>query len=76
MPTKEVLKKRHPLETWNVLSDALRNRELNEKDCWTLLEQETKDKARINFMLLLYGRANTLRTTRERAEILKKAKAS
>lgn len=73
MPIRET--DRHPLETWGALNDAMYKDSLSEKECWDLLAEEKKGQARATFMLRLYGRANTLRTARERLELTHGAKA-
>lgn len=56
------------LATWVDLNEALRN--VNETECWTLLKAEQAGKRRVQFLLRIYGRANRLRTERERNALL------
>ena len=44
----------------------------DESQCWALLAAEKQGKARIQFLLRIYGRANKLRTQRERQELINK----
>jgi hypothetical protein len=52
------------LLNWGNLQAALR--EMTEAQCWALLDEEKSGKRRIQFLLRIYGRANTLRCERER----------
>jgi hypothetical protein len=61
------------LNTWGSLNARMQDPSLTEQQCWDLLTLEQSGKARIQFMLRIYGRANKLRTTRERMEITKRA---
>lgn len=44
----------------------------DEAQCWALLAAEKQGKARIQFLLRIYGRANKLRTKRERQDLISK----
>lgn len=57
------------LQNWESLNNALRDSSLTEKQGWDLLEKERKGQRRLAFMLRIYGRANKMRTERERKEI-------
>lgn len=56
------------LENWASLNDSIM--ELEEAQVQRLLEQERTGQRRPAFLLRLYGRFNTLRTKRERTELL------
>lgn len=60
----------HPY-TWKTLNSALMD--MNEQECWDLIEEEKKGQCRINFMLRVYGRAQKLRSQREQGELLRHA---
>lgn len=57
------------LENWKVLNKHLQK--LKENVVIALLKEELRENKRPQFLLRLYGRYNTLRTKRERSEILK-----
>lgn len=61
--------KPNPLETWKALNKKLEN--ATEKECWDLLKKEKDGKNRPQFKLRIFGRANKMRTERERKEILR-----
>jgi len=54
--------------TWAEMNEQLRD--ANEAQCWELLENERKHACRVPFLLRIFGKANKLRTERERAEIM------
>jgi hypothetical protein len=56
------------LANWGALQEALR--EVSEEECWRLLAEEKAGKNRVQFLLRIYGRANRLRTERERRELM------
>lgn len=56
------------LENWATLNARIH--ECSEEECADLLARERLGKRRATFLLRLYGRFNTLRTTRERQELL------
>jgi hypothetical protein len=56
------------LATWVALNEALRT--ITETECWSLLKAEQTGKRRVQFLLRIYGRANRLRTERERSAML------
>lgn len=56
------------LENWQALNEGIK--ELTEEQVEKLLTQERNGLRRTQFLLRLYGRYNTLRTVRERKEIL------
>lgn len=56
------------LENWAVLNEHVKS--LTEKTVFNLLKREYKNGKRPQFLLRLYGRYNTLRTAREREEIM------
>lgn len=58
------------LANWADLNAKLS--ELDEQQCWALLALEKGGKDRIQFKLRIYGRANKLRTQRERQELVNK----
>lgn len=43
----------------------------DERGCWEMLKEEKLAARRTYFLLRIYGKANKLRTLRERAELLK-----
>lgn len=55
------------LDNWKALNEGLK--QLAEDEAYRLLQVERSDKKRLQFLLRLYGRFNTLRTIRERAEL-------
>lgn len=57
------------LANWNSLNEKLQSTKTTEEDCWKLLKSERAGPRRLQFMLRIYGRANKLRTERERKEI-------
>ena len=60
------------LLNWATLNEDLHY--LTEVECWALLKAEQKGKKRLQFLLRIYGRANRMRTQRERNELLTPAK--
>lgn len=61
------------LTNWNTLANAGNKlNELSEEACWQLLALEKAGKNRLQFLLRIYGRANKLRTQRERQELVNK----
>lgn len=56
------------LESWKSLNDNIKD--LDEDQVKELLDKEREGKKRTQFLLRLYGRYNTLRTIRERKELL------
>jgi hypothetical protein len=54
--------------TWAEMNDQLRA--ADEAACWALLENEQQHACRVPFLLRIFGKANKLRTERERAEIM------
>lgn len=56
------------LENWAALNASLMD--LSEEQVETLLNEERSGQKRPAFLLRLYGRFNTLRTQRERRELL------
>ena len=60
------------LLNWVTLNEDLHY--LTEVECWALLKAEQKGKKRLQFLLRIYGRANRMRTQRERNELLTPAK--
>lgn len=58
------------LENWAGLNAQLG--ELTEEECWHLLALEKTGLKRLQFLLRIYGRANKLRTQRERQELVNK----
>lgn len=63
MATKVIL-----LESWAALNKGISK--LNEQEAKALLDAERKGQQRHSFLLRIYGRYNTLRTKRERKELL------
>ena len=58
--------------TWALLQAVLKA--ATEERCLELLQAELTTERRPQFLLRIYGRLNRLRTSRERGELLKKAK--
>lgn len=58
--------------TWKTLNECIMD--LNEEQCWDLLDQEKKGKKRIQFLARIYGRASKLRIQRERRELMENVK--
>lgn len=56
------------LENWATLNDNIKK--LTEQQVKDLLDVERKGEKRTQFLLRLYGRYNTLRTVRERKELM------
>lgn len=56
------------LENWAILNDNIKR--LPENEVKKLLDKERKGLKRTQFLLRLYGRYNTLRTLRERKELM------
>ena len=56
------------LDTWKSLNDGIQD--LEEEQVKALLEYERDNLKRIQFLLRIYGRYNTLRTIRERKELV------
>lgn len=56
------------LETWEVLNNNIKNK--TEEELKALLNVERKGKKRTQFLLRIYGRYNTMRTVRERRELM------
>lgn len=56
------------LDNWQALNDGIRS--LSEDHVKQLLELEKSGQRRTQFLLRLYGRYNTLRTVRERKELM------
>lgn len=56
------------LDNWQVLNKYISK--ITEEQAWALLNNERADKKRPQFLLRLYGRYNTMRTQRERSELL------
>lgn len=54
--------------TWSDLNDALRT--ADESKCWELLEIEKANGCRVPFLLRIFGKANKLRTERERSKLM------
>ncbi len=55
---------------WAKLVKSLK--EFNEATCWKLLEAEAAGRKRQAHLLSLYGRANSLRTARQRKQLFGK----
>lgn len=58
------------LKNWSTLNEHLHD--LTEQQCSELLKKEKKGKKRVAFLIRIYGRFNTLRTERERLELVAK----
>lgn len=63
MATKVIL-----LDNWIGLNKGLK--QLNEEEAKELLEVERKGQKRQSYLLRIYGRYNTLRTKRERKQLM------
>lgn len=59
--------------TWIEMLDKLAN--ATEAKCLAMLEAEKAGAKRGSYLIRIYGKYNALRTTRERAELLKSARA-
>jgi hypothetical protein len=57
------------LDSWDSLNKALKK--IKEDPAWALLKEEKAGRKRPQFLLRIYGRANLLRSQRERKELLK-----
>lgn len=57
--------------TWTSLNAKLK--EVSEKEAADMLTHERKGKRRLQFMMRMHGRFNSLRTARERKEIAQSA---
>lgn len=62
MNAKEILD-----QNWRDINKKIM--EMNEEELKKLLETEQQNKKRIQYLLRIYGRYNTLRTERERNEL-------
>lgn len=56
------------LASWPALQDALKK--TTEENAWALLKEEQGSKRRVQYLLRIYGRANKLRTERERRALM------
>lgn len=63
---------RDALRSWTSLNSVLHA--LSEEECWALLRAERGAARRPQVLLRVYGRANRLRTQRERRDLLEEAK--
>lgn len=57
------------LESWDALNKGLKK--IKEEAAWALLKEEQAGRKRPQFMLRIFGRANVLRTQRERKALMK-----
>lgn len=62
-------KEEEALNTWISLNEKLQDTATTEEECWKLLKVERAGQRRLQFMLRIFGRANKLRTERERKAI-------
>ena len=56
------------LASWLALNAFLKS--ATEPQCWELLKEERTGKKRLNYLIRIYGKANRLRSERERRELL------
>lgn len=56
------------LDNWKALNTRIKT--ISEEECEQLLTLERQGEARPQFILRIYGRYNTLRTLRERKELM------
>lgn len=56
------------LHNWSKMLDATKT--LSENEIWKLLDYEVKHRARLSFVLRLYGVVSNVRYQRERKELL------
>ena len=56
------------MDSWDELNRRLKK--MTEAECAALLEAEEAGRARTSFLIRIYGRFNTLRTQRERRELI------
>jgi hypothetical protein len=57
------------LDSWDALNKALKK--IKEDPAWELLKEEQAGRKRPQFLLRIYGRANLLRSQRERKALMK-----
>ena len=55
------------LSDWRKMNEFIQAH--TEEECWKLLKEEQKGGKRLDYLLRIYGRANKLRSTRERRAI-------